>query len=187
MLLETRRRILRNAAKLFAQNGYEGVRTKQIAQASNISEVTLFKYFPKKEVLYNTLLDEFFHTLDLTPLVDTLTYEDLYEDTLKIAMAIAENAVENIDIILMRQKEKADFLDNKKFDISKDPSYIAILPVFQKYYENKKISILPKVAANVLVTSIMGSFNLLAANNFNKASFLKYVENFVSIFCKGIK
>jgi AcrR family transcriptional regulator len=48
MVSDTRRRILVTAAKLFAENGYEGVRTKEIAKASKISEVTLFKYFPKK-------------------------------------------------------------------------------------------------------------------------------------------
>ena len=187
ILSDTRKRILFNAAKLFAQNGYEGVRTKQIAQASHVSEVTLFKYFPQKEVLYNTLLDEFFHTLDLTALVDELSYTNLYEDVLKIANAVAENLAENIDIILMRQKEKTDFLSDKKFDILRDPSYITILPVFQQYYQNKMIYVLPETAANLLMTSLIGSFQLLAGNHFNKEYFFQYVESFVNVFCRGIQ
>ncbi len=187
MSSDTRKRILFNAAKLFAENGYEGVRTKEIAKASNISEVTLFKYFPKKEVLYNTLLDEFFYTLDLGPLVNNLSYTDLQKDLSKIANAITENLIDNINIILMRQKEKTNFLSNKKFNVLSDPGYLTILPVFQKYYQNKKISVSPEIASNIFITSIVGSFGLLAANNFNEAYFKKYIEDFLIIFCRGIR
>ncbi|WAA12672.1 TetR/AcrR family transcriptional regulator [Fervidibacillus halotolerans] len=187
MLKDTRTRILKSAAKLFAQNGYEGVRTKQIAEASNISEVTLFKYFPQKEILYHTLLDEFYQTLDLSPLVKKLSYTNIYEDCLQIANAVANNLVENIDIILMRQKEKVDFLKERKFNILKDPSYQAIVPVFQTYYDNNEISVSPEKAANIFLTSITGAFHLLAGGNFEKKYFLEYVEEFVNIFCRGIQ
>lgn len=187
MTMSTRRRILSQAAKLFAQNGYEGVRTKQIAKAAQISEVTLFKYFPQKEILYSTLLDEFYQTLDLTPLVKQLSYTNLYEDCLQIAKAVANNLVDNIDIILMRQKEKVEFLTDRKFDIHKDPSYHAILPLFRTYYERKQISVLPEKAAKTFLISITGSFHLLAGSNFHKTSFFEYIEGFVDVFCKGIQ
>lgn len=40
---------------------------------------------------------------------------------------------------------------------------------------------------NILITSILGTFNLLAGNNFDKENFLNYVKDFVGIFCKGIQ
>lgn len=187
MTLNTRKRILHHAKKLFAQDGYEGVRTKQIAKAAQVSEVTLFKYFPKKEVLYNTLLDEFYQTLDLTPLVKQLSYANLYDDCLQIAKAVANNLIDNIDIILMRQKEKVEFLSDRKFDIYNDPSYNAMLPMFRTYYERKLISIVPEKAATIFLTSITGSFQLFAVSNFNKVKFLEYIEGFVEIFCNGIE
>jgi AcrR family transcriptional regulator len=187
MLPDTRKKILLNATKLFAEKGYEGVRTKEIANVSGISEVTLFKYFPQKEVLYNSLIDEYFHTLDLSPIVDNLDFVDLNSNILEIASAIVENLIENADIILMRQKEKRDFLNNKKFDILANPSYITILPVFQKYYRDKVISFSPENAANTFIISIVGSFGLLVGNNFNELYFRKYVKNFVDIFCNGIR
>ncbi len=187
MIPDTRKRILLHAAKLFAQNGYEGVRTKEIAKASEISEVTLFKYFPKKEILYHTLLDEFFQTVELSSLVDDLDYSNLFEDLLKIANVIAKNSIANIDIILMRQKEKTDFLSDKKFDISKDPSYLKLLTVLESYAENNMISADPTIAANLFITSIIGSFHLLSGNHFNESDYLNYIENFVKIFSKGIQ
>ncbi|XOQ44705.1 MAG: hypothetical protein ACFWTN_09725 [Clostridium sp.] len=174
MVSDTRRRILVTAAKLFAENGYEGVRTKEIAKASKISEVTLFKYFPKKEVLYHTLLDEFFHTLDLAPLVENLSFTDLHGDLSQIANAISENLIDNIHIVLMRQKEKTDFFSDKKFNAFVDPSYVTVLPVFQHYYQAKKISISPEIACNIFITTLVGSFGLLAANNFNEAYLKKW-------------
>lgn len=46
---ETRRRIRDNALKLFAQYGYDNVTVHQIAELSEVTPITLFRYFPKKE------------------------------------------------------------------------------------------------------------------------------------------
>lgn len=45
----THQRILKSALKLFATQGYEGTTTKDLAQAANIAEGTLFRYFPNKK------------------------------------------------------------------------------------------------------------------------------------------
>jgi AcrR family transcriptional regulator len=52
----TRRRILDGALKLFSQKGYLGATTKEIAREANISEMTLFRHFPTKEVLFESVL-----------------------------------------------------------------------------------------------------------------------------------
>ena len=48
---ETRRRIAEVAARMFVERGYENVRMIDIAHAAEISEPTLYNYFPTKEHL----------------------------------------------------------------------------------------------------------------------------------------
>lgn len=48
---ETRNRLADTAAKMFIERGYENVRMVDIAQAADVSEQTLYNYFPTKEHL----------------------------------------------------------------------------------------------------------------------------------------
>ena len=48
----TEERILNTAASLFAQFGYNGVSTREIAAAAQVNEVTIYRHFPRKRDLY---------------------------------------------------------------------------------------------------------------------------------------
>jgi AcrR family transcriptional regulator len=50
--------IIAAAASLFAQKGFSGTTTREIAKTAGISEALLFKYFPTKRVLYAAILAE---------------------------------------------------------------------------------------------------------------------------------
>lgn len=45
------------ASTLFAQNGFKGTTTREIAKKAGISEAVIFKYFSKKESLYSAIID----------------------------------------------------------------------------------------------------------------------------------
>ena len=45
-------RIVEAAAQLFANNGFKGTTTREIAQLANLNEATLFRYFPRKPELF---------------------------------------------------------------------------------------------------------------------------------------
>ena len=47
----TRTRILQSALRLFATQGFEGTTTKDLAQAANVAEGTLFRYFANKKAI----------------------------------------------------------------------------------------------------------------------------------------
>jgi AcrR family transcriptional regulator len=49
---QTRELIADAAQRLFANRGFDGVTVAQVAQAANVSEVTVFNYFPTKEDLF---------------------------------------------------------------------------------------------------------------------------------------
>jgi len=49
-------RILSTAAALFAQFGYNGVSTREIASSAEVNEVTLYRHYPRKRDLYLAVL-----------------------------------------------------------------------------------------------------------------------------------
>src|SRR5687768_6913790 len=54
----TRKLILQTARRLFAENGYENTRTRDIAQAAGIASGTLFNYFQTKDAIVACLACE---------------------------------------------------------------------------------------------------------------------------------
>ncbi len=55
---ETRRRLIEQAADLFAEHGYEGTTTRQIAESCDVSIGTVFAHFPNKQKLLQAVLFE---------------------------------------------------------------------------------------------------------------------------------
>ena len=56
-LTSTRERILSEAARLFAERGYDGTSTRQIADAVGIRQPSLFHHFASKQAIMESLLD----------------------------------------------------------------------------------------------------------------------------------
>lgn len=54
---ERRLQILKVAVSLFSQHGFRGTTTKEIAQASGVSEAMVFRHYANKEELYAAILD----------------------------------------------------------------------------------------------------------------------------------
>jgi len=52
----TEERILSTAASLFAQFGYNGVSTREIASSAEVNEVTIYRHYPRKRDLYLAVL-----------------------------------------------------------------------------------------------------------------------------------
>lgn len=52
----TEERILTTAASLFAQFGFNGVSTREIASAAKVNEVTIYRHHPRKRDLYLAVL-----------------------------------------------------------------------------------------------------------------------------------
>lgn len=48
---ETRTRILNAALRLFARQGFDGTTTRDLADAANVAEGTLFRHFPNKKAI----------------------------------------------------------------------------------------------------------------------------------------
>ena len=66
---ERRYLILQAALDVFAEKGFEGAKTREIAKRAGVSETLIFRYFPTKEELYRTGLKEL---MDRHPIADDL-------------------------------------------------------------------------------------------------------------------
>jgi AcrR family transcriptional regulator len=53
---ERRNAIVESATKVFAENGFHGTTTRELAKAAGVSEALLYKHFPSKESLYTAML-----------------------------------------------------------------------------------------------------------------------------------
>lgn len=57
---ERRKYILESALRLFAEKGFSGTKTREIAELAGISETLIFQHFKTKEDLYRAALKELF-------------------------------------------------------------------------------------------------------------------------------
>jgi AcrR family transcriptional regulator len=48
--------IIRAVRQVFAENGFHGTTTRELARAAGVSEALLFKHFPNKEALFSAML-----------------------------------------------------------------------------------------------------------------------------------
>src|SRR4030095_11207763 len=61
--LQTRHAIAEAAKRLFLERGFDQVSVAEVARASDVSEQTVFNYFPTKEDLVFERMDTFEHEL----------------------------------------------------------------------------------------------------------------------------
>jgi AcrR family transcriptional regulator len=54
---ERREAIVKAVRGVFAEKGFDGTTTRELARAANVSEALLYKHFPSKESLYAAMLD----------------------------------------------------------------------------------------------------------------------------------
>jgi AcrR family transcriptional regulator len=54
---KTRDKILESAVKLFAEKGFTGTTTKEIAEKAGVNEALVFRYFSTKRALYHAIIE----------------------------------------------------------------------------------------------------------------------------------
>src|SRR5262245_9025446 len=52
---ERRAALIKVARRVFAEKGFHGTTTRQLAEAAGVSEALLFKHFPTKEALFSAI------------------------------------------------------------------------------------------------------------------------------------
>jgi len=67
---ERRKHIIESALRLFAEKGFSGTKTREIAELAGISEALIFQHFKTKEDLYRAALRELFAPHPVIPEIE---------------------------------------------------------------------------------------------------------------------
>ena len=80
---ERRKQIIEAATQLFSQHGYEKVTVRQIADACQVTEPALYRYFKSKDHIFEAVILALKSRLDLDALFDSLRDEEDIEAVLR--------------------------------------------------------------------------------------------------------
>lgn len=91
--------ILREATRLFSEDGYDKVTIKDLAYACGITEPALYRHFASKEAIYNSVLDSIEERSCPQQLFDKLGQESSVEAILKgLAQHVLDYFTKNQDL-----------------------------------------------------------------------------------------
>ncbi|MCT7992780.1 TetR/AcrR family transcriptional regulator [Laspinema olomoucense] len=95
---DTRTRILNAAQRLFAQKGYNGTTTRDLAQAASVAEGTLFRHFANKKAILVELATEGWIEI-LTDLLTELSEMGSYQAVAQVMRRRMLNIHKNADLM----------------------------------------------------------------------------------------
>jgi AcrR family transcriptional regulator len=105
---ETRQRILRAAAQVFAEAGYARATTRALAAAAGVNEVTLFRHFGNKQNLFAAVIEQFGGPAVTIALEAQLTGE-YRQDLLTIGTRLLQLLLERKDALRLMLCEATHF------------------------------------------------------------------------------
>lgn len=192
MTEDTRERILEAALKLFSEKGYLGATTKEIAMASGISEVTLFRHFQTKENLFISVLEHYSFLPKLKELSKDLLVMPLEEALKTLAKAFLQTLKSRRDLIRIMLAELPRYPEIVKESYQKTIEKIIqeISQYFEKLQRERKIK--SSISSNLLARAFLGLFfsyfhaEEIKGLNFKNQSEEEIIDNYVKIFLYGI-
>ena len=101
----TRERLLEAGLKLISARGYLGATTKEIAKKAGVAELTLFRHFPSKELLFREIIQSYTFLPALKGLLPELNGLDYRQALLLIAGKFLGRLSERRELIRIMHSE----------------------------------------------------------------------------------
>ncbi len=190
-VVSTKEKILKAAIKLFSQKGYLGATTKEIAKEAGIAEITLFRYFPSKENLFEETLSVYSFLPVLKGLLPRLTNMP-FEKALKIIASEFLNTLESKKyLIKIMHSEASNYPDKvrKIYHSFVDEMIKTLASFFEKH---QKKGVLRKFNTNSGAMAFLGMFfsffnarELQMMKKYKELEVNKIIEDFIDIFMRG--
>jgi AcrR family transcriptional regulator len=193
---DMRGKILKTAIRLFAQNGFRGTTTKEIALAAGVNEVTIFRNFASKQELYAAILEHKSNELVVKNWVTELEPFAERSDDHGLFLFVARE-------IITHYQRDPDFLCLKLYssleghELAKQYRERQICPLFRflrRYIiKRQDEGVFINYHPDIAVQSFLGSvYNHVMASHFREVDFIKLtVEEtasaFVEIFLNGMR
>jgi AcrR family transcriptional regulator len=184
--------ILAAAMELFSEKGYAAVTTKEIAAKARVNEVTLFRYFRTKLLLYNNVFAKYIFEPSFEDVFHKRISWDLAQDLLNFAVFFQDIIIKNSKLLRMSIKDSGEFMDQEY-----ENNFLRRFPQLTKQELTSYFSVMkekgviaeePEVLAVNFLMINSGLIISLFFDGFEMDQpFEKYREKVVEIFIKGIR
>ena len=102
---ETRKKLLDAGLKLISKRGYLGATTKDIAKKAGVAELTLFRHFSSKEILFREIINSYTFLPALKGLMPEIKNLEYRDAMLLIADSFLGRLYERRDLIRIMQSQ----------------------------------------------------------------------------------
>lgn len=189
--METRKRIVESALKVFSEKGFLGATTKEIAREADVAEITLFRHFSSKEKLFEEVINTYSILPDIKGLIAEVSKLP-YEEALRIIAKRYLNSLSvRIDLIRLMHQEVQRYPDKicEIYHSFVDEVYRALALYFA---EMQKTGILrkfnPELGSRAFLGLLFSHFNaqeFLLGEEYRMLDTDMVIREFVSIFVRG--
>ncbi len=191
----SRDKILETAIKLFAEKGFSGTTTKEIADMADVNESLIFRYFSTKRELYGAIIER---KIDEEPGIEhpLNTYKSSKDDPL-IFTSIAERMFDKCgnDPSFIRLLHFSALEGHELSDMFFD-TYVEYINMLLSDYIEQRMKdgafkqVNPKIAAQAFIGMVVNHIivqELFGEKRKNNSHPKKTIDTFVEIFLEGIK
>ena len=190
---QRRKAILAVSAELFAETGFKGTRTKDLAQLCGVSESVIFKHFPSKKALFEAVLWAKVEDLDIESSLSALRPDQPLEGILKaVASKIFQVGVGDPGISkLLLAATEAGFPEADRLYMSwRIPFVKYIEEVLRERIERGEVyDVDPLLTARSFVGLVMDcvlNCNLWAQLGYGDYQTCEFVDNNIPIWVRGL-
>lgn len=187
----TTNRILLAALKLMQDKSFRSVTIRDIAQAANVSEMTVFRHFKTKRGVLEAAINKYSFVPSFKEIFEKQIVHELENDLHLIATTYLDQMQRNMPIFLIAIQERTTMPELSSV-ISNNTRQLRELQA--DYFvtmqnENKMM----KVDANALTITFMATlFGYFSSTAFWGELFIResreeFVETMVATFCHGLK
>jgi TetR/AcrR family transcriptional regulator len=193
---QRRIKIVEAALDMFAQKGYAGTRTREIAEAAGISETLIFQHFKSKEELYRAALSQIYHPHPDMPDIEQLMEQN---DDAGVFTALARHVIDEsnrepriIRLVMYNAFDGEQFTDDTNW---RETSYPLPCDLLTDYIQRRiDEGAFKKMSAQITTTLFMGNIFMYladkqAAVSSPKPSFSdqELIKTIVDIYINGLK
>jgi AcrR family transcriptional regulator len=186
---DTRQRILRAAAQVFAEKGYARATTRVLAAAAGVNEVTLFRHFGNKQNLFAAVIDQFGGPAVTAALQGQLTGE-LAQDLRAIGTHLLNLLLERGDAMRLMLCEASHFPEVQEIMVQNPRQIRRMLVSYlaQQIEQGKLRPLHPEVTAQAfsgMLFSYAIARGMLDDSIAPELSIDELVAQFVDVFMNG--
>ncbi|WP_346010344.1 TetR/AcrR family transcriptional regulator [Paenibacillus sp. SYP-B3998] len=186
--LSTSDKILAAAIALFEEAGFKSVTMKDIALASGVSEMTVFRHFGTKNGVLEAAINKYSYVQPMKKLFEEQIVWDLHKDLLLVAKTYHESMHRNRSVIFIAVQERntMPWISELVYEIPKQLKELLGGYFREMREKGELIDTDPEAQAVAFMTMNHGYFS---AHNPNIKAITEdvFIANSVQTFARGLK